>query len=439
MRVEPEPITMLACCDFAAQVRGKGFPARDLEQRLRSGIGWTPTNIMINCFRGIPATPWGPFGDLTLKPDPATEVRLDFGDGLPPEHWLLSDIEHLDGRPWACCPRSFLKSALADLEREHGLCVLSAFEHELWCDAVSDPPGSSYGLAAMRGAERYVAAMVGALRAAGLEPETILPEYGPGQIEVTVAPAFGVAAADRAVALREVCRAVAKRQGVRVSFAPVVSWGVVGNGVHLHFSLWDRDGRPVTWDAAEPKGLSPLAGSFAAGVLRHVRALAAVTAPSVASYARLRPHAWSAYWGNLGWRDREACVRICPVPETPGADAASAFNLEFRASDATANPYLVLGMLVRAGLQGIREGLATPEPLEVDPETLGPEGRAERGILDLPRSLDEALDALEGDATARAWLPPELLEAYLMHKRGESASVAGLDPQEICRRYAEAY
>jgi glutamine synthetase len=439
MPIEPEPITMLAYCDFAAQVRGKGFPARDLEARLASGIGWTPTNIMINCFRGIPATPWGPRGDLLLKPDPATEIRLDFGDGLPPAHWLLSDVVGLDGSPWACCPRSFLKAALVDLEREAGLRLLSAFEHELWCEALADPPGSSYGLAALRGAEGYVAAMIGALRAAGLEPETVLPEYGPGQLEVTVAPSFGIEAADRAVALREVCRTVAGRRGVRVSFAPVVSWGVVGNGVHLHLSLWDLDGRPVTWDAAGPKGLSPVAGSFAAGVLRHVRALSAVTAPSVASYARLRPNAWAAYWGNLGWRDREACLRICPVPETPGADPAPAYNLEFRVSDATANPYLVLGMLARAGLQGIREGLAAPEPLEVDPETLGAEGRAARGILDLPRSLDEALDALEADATARAWLPPALLEAYVMHKRGESAAVAGLDPEEVCRRYAEAY
>jgi glutamine synthetase len=148
----------------------------------------------------------------------------------------------------------------------------------------------------------------------------------------------------------------------------VVTRGIVGNGVHIHFSFQDATGTPVTHDPAGPGGLSKPAAAFAAGILKYVRALCAVTAPSIVSYERLRPHSWSAFWGNLGLRDREALLRICPVPAAEDIDPAPRFNLEFRAADAAASPYLQLGMLVYAGLQGIRDGLPAPAIHDGDPE-----------------------------------------------------------------------
>jgi glutamine synthetase len=256
---------------------------------------------------------------------------------------------------------------------------------------------------------------------------------------VTVRPAFGIEAADRAVRLREICRAVARRHGLQASFAPLVSYGVVGNGVHIHFSLTDREGKPVTYDPGGPGGLSAAAGSFAAGILRHSRALCAVTAPSVPSYERLKPHSWSAYYANLGLRDREALLRICPVPEISDVDPAPRYNLEYRAADAAASPYLQLAMLVWAGLEGVRDRLAVPTITDVDSGTLSDQRRAELGILDLPRSLGEALEALAADSKAIGWLGPVLSNAYLMHKRGEIGMVEGMDVAEMCQLYAQAY
>jgi glutamine synthetase len=436
---DPEDLILVGTSDIAGQLRGKGFPARELEARRRFGVGWTPTNIMINCLGRIPATPFGPRGDLLLVPVPEGEVVLDPGDGRPIERWFLGDILELDGTPWACCPRAFLKRALAALEAEAGLRMIVAFEHEFHLDGAHHRSGDSYALSSMRSIAPFTRDYLAALRANGMPPDTFLPEYGPRQYEITVPPAPALEAADQAVKLREITRSVAERHGSHASFSPVVTRGIVGNGVHIHFSFRALDGQPATWDPAGPGGLSAVAASFAAGILRHAAALCAVTAPSVISYERLKPHSWSAFWTNLGLRDREALIRICPVPEAPDLDPAPRYNLEFRAADACASPYLQLAMIVSAGLEGLRAGLPAPPILDGDPEDLDAEERERLGIGVLPRSLAVALDALEADATARDWLGPVLAEAYLMHKRGEIAMMAEHDADAMLRIYAEAY
>lgn len=434
-----EELVMVCTCDIAGQVRGKGFPLTDLDWRLSSGIGWTPTNIMLTSFGPIADSPWGPFGDLIIRPDRETEVRVDFGDGSAIEHFFLGDVLETDGTPWTCCPRAFLTGALRDLERETGLHLLASFEHEFYYFGALERPGSAYNLDAIRRHGPFPEVFLAALRAAGLRCDSYLPEYGPRQYEVTCEPARGVRAADEAIILREIARASARRLGERISFSPAVTPEVVGNGVHVHMSLLDGEGRPVAYDPERAHGLSRAAGSFVAGILRHAGALCALTAPSVVSYLRLVPHRWSAAWSNLGFRDREAAVRICPINEIGGREAARQFNFEYRAADGAANPYLALGALVRAGLEGLRHDLPTPEITTADPETLSPEERKRHGIARLPQSLDEALEALVSDKIACAWFPEALLDAYLRHKKAEIAIMRDLERAEQCRRYAEAY
>lgn len=434
-----EDIVTVCCSDIAGQVRGKGFPVQDLPNRLRFGVGWTPTNIMINCLGRIPASPFGSRGDLMLVPSPGGEITIDCGEGQPVERLILGDIFTMRGEPWECCLRGFLKGVLDDLEAETGLRLLVSFEHEFHIDNATERPGDCYAVVKLRGLEPFIGDVLGCLRANGLSPDTFLPEYGPRQFEVTVDPALGLAAADQAVKLREICRSVGRQHGHHISFSPVVTRGIVGNGVHIHFSLINKDGRPAGYEAGAPGNLSAVGAAFAAGILRHARALCAITAPSAVSYERLKPHTWSAAYTNLADRDREAMVRICPFPEMEGVDVAKRFNLEFRAADATASPYLQLAMIVRAGLAGIRARLPVPVITNGDPGDLSAEERERQGIADLPRSLTEALAALEADTEAMGWMGPVLSEAYLMHKRGEISMTEGTDMDELCRIYARAY
>ena len=431
-----EPLIMACCSDIAGQVRGKAFPVRDFDERCASGIGWCPTNIQITAFDRIAETPFGALGDLLLMPDQGARVDIEFDADDPGDHFVLCDITHTDGRPWACCLRTALKDALAALEAETGLGLLAAFEHEFHYAGDAGEAGGAYALRSMRRGAVLGEMLVASLDQAGIEVGLFHPEFGAAQYEVSVAPAQGLIAADQAVILREVARSVGERLGQRVSFSPIVAGMGVGNGVHVHMSLVDAGGEPVMYAEGGPGGLSPQGGSFVAGIVRHLPALVALTAASTVSYQRLVPHRWSAAFNNLGLCDREAAMRICPVRED---DVARSYNVEYRAADAAASPYLLLAALVRAGLEGLRAGLGAPEVTEED-QALRSESELEaRGLRRLPTSLFEALATLEADAVAAGWWPPQLLDVYLKHKRGEIALLEGLSEEEQAERYAQVY
>ena len=433
-----ENLMFAALGDVAGQVRGKGFPVSDRATRFLSGVGWTPTNVQITCFDRIADSPYGALGDLILRPAPETEVQVAVGGDATNVHFVLGDVEYADGRAWECCLRSMARSAAADLESKTGLTIHSAFEHEFVVKGSADA-GHSYSLRGFQKGKTLGETLISALRGAGLTPDSFLREYGERQYEVTVKPAKGVVAADHALILRELTHAAAAACGEEVSFTPIISSHSVGSGVHVHMSLRHTDGRPATYDPNGPSEFSPAAGAFVAGILKYVGAFVAISAPSVISYVRLAPHHWSAAFNNLGYRDREATIRICPVTARDEADKAEQFHFEFRAADAAANPHLLLAVLIRAGLQGIREGLTPPPPTEEDLSLVDAAQLARRGIVRLPATLDDALEILDGSDRVRAWLPPGFVDVYLAHKRGEMAFLHGKPEDDVFAAYANAY
>ena len=145
-----EELVFVATCDISGHVRGKGFPARELPGRLKKGIGWTGSNLMMSPAGPIWDTPFGTAGDLMIVPDPAAEVRVDFADGSAIEHFFLGDICTTDGKPWECCPRDFLRRAARELEEAAGLHLVAAFEQEFLYTGIEDRPGDAYALGAFR-------------------------------------------------------------------------------------------------------------------------------------------------------------------------------------------------------------------------------------------------------------------------------------------------
>jgi glutamine synthetase len=246
-----------------------------------------------------------------------------------------------------------------------------------------------------------------------------------------------VAAADRAVITREVIREAARRCGYRASFTPKPTPSSVGNGAHVHFSLVDHNGVNKTHDATEKTGLSRLAQHFTAGVVRYMPEFCALVAPSPVSYLRLGPHHWSCGYAAFGVQNREATIRACPSPDAKAQSRA--FNLELRPSDATASPYMVLGALVRAGVEGIRSRLPLPAVLDRDPADYSEQERESLGVRPLPRSLGEALDMMLASEVVRGWLPDLMRESYVAVKRKEIEMFAETTPEFMCKRYHDAY
>jgi glutamine synthetase len=411
----------------------------ELAEHLAGGVGWVPANLALTPLGGLAEpNPFGSTGDLRLLPDESTHSTVGASRGQSALELLLCDIVETDGTPWECCPRRFLASTLAELRAETGASVQTSFEHEF--QLLSDsPPALPFSLEAQRRAEPFASEVMGGLVEAGVEPERFFPEFAPHQFEVPVAPAPGLAGADRAVIMREVVREVARRHGLRATFVPLLDPSAAGNGLHIHISLHDETGRPLLHDPGRPAGLSELGGSFAAGVLAHAGALTALCAPSPVSGERLRPHHWSAGAVSLAQQNREALLRIPPIVSLAGEDLAGQMRLEYRGADGAGNPYLALGSILRAGLEGIRAGLPCPPILEQDPASLSAEDAGRFGVGALPASLAEALTALEGDESARGWLGPLLYDAYLSLKRAELAGTAELSLEEACARYAGIY
>jgi glutamine synthetase len=432
-------LVALVCCDLGSIVRGRSVFSAELGGHLQAGVSWVPANHALTPLGPVAEpNPFGSTGDLRLLPDPDTRVLVGANGDESALELVLCDIVETDGKPWECCPRSFLRDTLGELERELGARLSASFEHEFQL-LVDTPPALPFTLEEQRLCEPFPTRVMDALVEAGVEPERFFAEYASHQFEIPVAPAEGVASADRSVVLKEVVREVARREGIRASFVALLDPAQAGNGLHIHLSLRDAGGAPLLYDAARPAGLSELGASFAAGILRHARALSVLTAASPVSGARLTPHRWSAGAMCLAQHNREALLRIPPVVELADTDPSEQLHLEYRGADASANPYLALASIVLAGLEGVRAELPAPPMLDRDPSLLDAREAERFGVGALPKTLDEALQALADDDTARGWMAPLLYDAYVSVKRAELDAARDVDLEELCRRYAAIY
>jgi glutamine synthetase len=354
-----------------------------------------------------------------------------------------------DDRPWALCPRDFLRRLLADAQRA-GFEIAAAFENEFFLlrapggqAPVANAPGSPWPWEpidntvfcqslAMDKARVVIDDLAEALSAQGIAVEMYYPESGPGQHELTVRYARGLAAADRQIAFRETVHAVALRHGLTASFLPKIFADKAGSGLHLHVSLWRGDNNLVPdirgrWD------LSETARAFMAGVLAHLPALMALTTPSPNSYRRLKPHFWSGAFRCWGIDNREAALRLPTSPDGPPS------NFELKTCDGSANPYLALGGVVAAGLDGVRRKLDLPEPVAGDPGNLSEAERRQRGIDALPANLGEALEQFSKDAVLSAALGPELARAFLAVRWAEWQALKDLSLADEVSLLLERY
>jgi glutamine synthetase len=432
------PLVALGWQDLCGATRVRAIPINHLEAKMDYGLGFPSCMHGLNSTWGIVANKWGPVDEVRQVPAPESLVQVPRTSDYPGFNLVMANSIDIDGEPFECCIRHMYSQALNDLKKEAGVEFCAAFEFEFMISGEGFEPELCMALGALRAAEPMGGFMVAALEQAGFEVEAFEPEFGRGQYELSVKPLWGMAAADGAVAIREIVRDVARHFGFKATFTPKLAPDQVGNGAHIHFSVRDKKGNPAFFDAAQPHGLSVLGGQFAAGIVRHVKAIMPFAATAPVSYSRIGPSSWSAGFTAFGIMNREAVVRTCDLPGKSRKDRARSFNLEFRGADNLCNPYLLLTLLIRAGLQGIREELPTPPAVTVDPATMTAAERKKLGIETLPRSLEDALKCLARDKVVRSWLPESLYEIFLTVKNDEIAG-APLDDPATYARYATTY
>lgn len=387
-------------CDPSGVIRGKNVHVDRLAARMRGGVGLTRAQNAINMLEQfVPIAGMEPVGEIRIVPDPGTYSRLDW---VPRTASLLCDQLGHDWADWGGCTRSFLKRAIAAAAGE-GIRVMAAFENEFYLaeevDGTVRPYGDGpvYSSAGMDRVAHVIDDIVSALEAQGLEVEQAINEYGPGQQEIAIRYADALRAADNQLKFRDTVRGVAEVQhDLIASFAAKPFADGVGSGAHVHFSLWSSDGTGnLLYDPdAGERLLSPIGRHFVAGVLDHLPALVALTCPSFNSYERLQPRAWAGSTVSWGLDNRECSVRV--ASPFRGREMEST-NIELKACDPSCNPYLALGGLILAGLDGIRRGIEPPEPATKDPSWMTPEEQRRSGIRPLPSSLREALANLQAD------------------------------------------
>lgn len=419
--------TAVTWVDTAGITRVKAVPLARLEHAAAWGIGMSPVfdafllddSITSGRFAG------GPVGDLRLHPD---LDRLTVLPAVPGWAWAPADRYDQEGAAHPLDSRGLARRATERLTAE-GLAVRASFEVE-WAvsrgdgdDFVPACTGPAYGMTRLTELSGYLREVVEGLSAAGVAVEQIHPEYAAGQYELSVAAEDPVGAADTAVLVRETIRAVSLSNGLRATFSPKVLADGVGNGAHVHLSLW-RDGVNLMSGGDGRFGLTAAGEAFAAGILSRLPALLAIGAPSVASYLRLVPSHWAGAYACWGLENREAALRF--VTGAVG-DRARAANLEVKCFDAAANPYLALAALLVAGRAGLAEGGVLPEPVDADPATL-------EGIPALPSSLGAAVEAFENEPTLRDAFGEALIDTVAVVRRGEIDIFDGVSPDEIAAR-----
>jgi len=423
-------------CDHSGVTRGKAIHAAHLAAKLREGVGLTRAQMAINLLEQLlPIEGMEPVGEIRLVPDPESFSVLPW---TPSSASLLCDQLDHDRRNWGACPRSYLKEMVARAEGL-GLSIEATFENEFYLAREQDGvyvPFDQAPVYSAIGLDLSAAVMddiLAALDRQGIVPEQAINEYGPGQQEISIRHAPAVRAADTQIKFRDTVRGVALQHGLLASFAPKPFPDAIGSGSHVHLSLWDRAGqRNLLYDPADPRGLSDTARHFIAGMLRHLPALVALTCPSYNSYRRLQPHAWSSAFTAWGHDNREAAVRVA----SPfwGREEQT-YNVELKAVDGSANPYIALGGLIACGLDGIERGLDPGAPCEHDPALLSEAERERDGIRRLPTTMTAALDELERDSVLMESMPDLMRRSYLAIRRSEEAAFSGQDEEFEIRNH----
>ena len=399
--------------DLLGVIKEVIIPVEELEDALTDGVWFDGSSI--EGFARIQES------DLFLKPDPATYAVVPWltEDGKTAR--LVCDIYRSDGKPFEGDPRFILKQATAEAAKA-GFVYNVGPEPEFYLfradsEKITSPIDySSYFDLSSHEGYKVIKKIVGALENFGINVEASHHEVGFGQYEIDFHYGPCLDIADKVLTLKYCAKKIAQMHNLHATFMPKPVMGKAGSGMHVHQSLFDiKTKANVFYDEGHKYNLSKVAYGFIAGQIKHISAMCAILCPTVNSYKRLVSGYEAPVYVTWAAMNRSALLR---VPKWFKAKSEAA-RIELRCPDPACNPYLAFAVMLKAGLDGIKNNLTPPEPVEEDIYSLDDESRIQKNIDILPTSLLEALGELKKDKILRETLGEHLFERYIDVKSKE--------------------
>lgn len=354
--------------------------------------------------------------DMYLVPDPATFGLFPWRPRRGAEARLICDVYSANGEPFVGCPRGVLKRAIQKA-RSLGYEMYAGPEPEFFLfdtDEGGNPTtsshdkGSYFDLSPVDLGEDARRDIVLALEEMGFEVEASHHEVAPGQHEIDFKYTDVLRTADNISTFRLVTKVIAKKHGLHATFMPKPLYGESGSGMHVHQSLF-RDGENAFYDPNGEARLSQEAYWYIGGLLKHAPAYTAITNPTVNSYKRLVPGFEAPVYITWSHQNRSALIRV-PVAR------GQATRLELRNPDPTANPYLALAVMLRAGIDGIENKIEPGPPVTSNVYDMENAEREESGIRSLPGNLFEAVEKAKRSELVADTLGPHVFEHFIQGK-----------------------
>jgi glutamine synthetase len=420
--------------DFMGRVKSLTIPVSELDKSLDRGTWFDGSSV--EGYTRIHES------DMYLKPDPDTYAVIPWldTDDLRTAR-LICDVYRPDGKPFEGDPRYILKKAL-QAAKEQGYLFNVGPEPEFYLfrrdnglKTLTHDVGGYFDLS-MDKATEIRADIANKLQKFGICVEMSHHECGPGQHEIDFKYGDALKTADNVITLKFTVKAIAEKYGLLATFMPKPVYGIAGSGMHCHQSLADaKTGKNLFFDASDKYKLSKLAKSYVEGQLRHIRGMSAVLSPLVNSYKRLVPGYEAPVYICWARVNRSALIRIPGIHEGIG----SAARAELRCPDPGCNPYLAFAVMLKAGLDGVKNSYAIREPVEEDVYEFDEAKLKEKYIETMPGSLNEALAEMEKSAIVKAAFGEETFMKYLRAKKAEWDEYRiKVHPWEV-DRYIEIY
>ena len=396
--------------DILGMPKNVEIPVRELEKALNGEIMFDGSSIQ--GFVRIEES------DMYLKPDYSTFTVNPWEEEKDVAR-IICNVYNPDGSPFNGCPRNNLKRVLKEVE-EMGYSTNLGPEVEFFlffrdqegeATTKTHDRGGYFDLLPVDLGEEARRDMVIALEKLGFEIEASHHEVAPGQHEIDFRYCDALTAADRIMTLKLTGKTIALKHNLHVTFMPKPIFGINGSGMHTHLSLF-KDGKNVFYNPDGKYELSKEALYFIGGLLKHAKGFTALTNPLVNSYKRLTPGYEAPVYIAWSERNRSPLIRV-PAARGEGARA------ELRSPDPSCNPYLAFAVMIKAGIDGIKNNIDPGEPVSQNIYTMSKEEKESLGIENLPSTLNEALLELDKDEVVKSALTDHILRNYIEAKREE--------------------